>query len=70
MPLHTNTTLYTASTPDPAPVAALDYPLDQAPSMDWFKRELLAYADVHGVEADDSNTKSEILAAIEAAGGE
>lgn len=47
-------------------------PLDEGlaadtPSMSWLKSDLLAYAQGRGLEATESMTKPEILAAIEAA---
>jgi hypothetical protein len=73
MALKTNTMLYggdppPSPTPAPEPAPPADYPASEPPSMDWLKRELLAYAEAYGVEVDESDTKSEVLAAIERQG--
>jgi len=63
MPLQTNTTLYAPAAPEPKPEPKL-YP-EGDPSMDWLKAELLAWAEENGLAVDASNTKAEILDAIE-----
>lgn len=40
---------------------------DSAPSLDWLKSELLAYATERGLAVSSSMTKADILAVIEAA---
>jgi hypothetical protein len=37
------------------------------PDMSWLKRDLLAYAQDLRLDVDNSNTKAQIIAAIEAA---
>jgi len=61
MPLNTNTTLYAPAAPEPE---TKPYP-DGDPSPSWRKAELLAWAEENGLAVDDSNTKAEILDAIE-----
>lgn len=71
--LKTNTTLYAPAAVEPPPTESPEpepepepkpYP-EGDPSMDWRKAELLAWADENGLAVDESNTKAEILEAIE-----
>ena len=64
--MKTNTTLYSRNLAGD-PEAPRSYP-DGEPSIQWRKRKLLDYAADMGVEGvDSSNTKSQILAAINSA---
>src|SRR5690242_17583628 len=55
--------------PEPEPVVA-DEPADDAPSLDWTRAALDAYAADHGVDTAALPNKAAVLAAIDALAGE